>query len=176
MDFKTTETHESKTCEGVTFTVRTLNVVQRAARDLEIAEHNARAQELLAKYIQAGDDKDPVLLARSDVEFGMIHNAHIVPAVVRAGLVEIAGLVADGHAVTTADQLLAAPIPQELMAEIFEHCRGREGFNQEKEKNSPSPGISAGQEDGETENSTANSASTKDTTIPEIVIATSPPT
>lgn len=50
MNFKSTETHESTTCEGVRFTVRALNVIQRAERDAQVSEHQWAFAELLGKY------------------------------------------------------------------------------------------------------------------------------
>lgn len=57
MNFKAKQTFDSKTCEGVRFTVRMLNVIQRAKRDMEIAEERIQFGALV-QHVRAASESD----------------------------------------------------------------------------------------------------------------------
>jgi hypothetical protein len=173
-----TKTVRSEKYPEVSFTVKALNVIERARRDMSMAaarseclrlnrERDALLKALLPRtdgdfsgytYAEietlAEADKQRVylLLEQSD----LVHNSEILPAEIRAALVSVEGIESGGQPATIETVLSAAP--SDLIDEIHAACISASGLTGEQEKNSPSPGSLVRQGDGATDDSTAPSA------------------
>lgn len=161
MNFDSTVTHESEALPGVKFTVKRLNNIERAKRDLAIAEHSIRFADLLSQIreLQGETDKggkplsdpspdDKRSIARLDHEAGLVLNAYLKPAVLRGALVSVEGLDIGGSP-ATADTVLASA-PDALIDEIWIQARTAEGMTGDQAKNSSSPSDSGAPVDGPT--------------------------
>jgi len=148
MHLKTKTTVQSETFPGVSFTVRTLNSVQRARRDAAIAEQRreytrltTELAALVQQHIGSGTAEQrsakltalepgvSLQMASLDDEARLIYDQHIAPAMVRAALVSIDG--PDGLTVET----LFDEAPDELIEEIAKSCGDASGLSAEKQKN-----------------------------------------
>lgn len=152
MKLQSKVTYTSEVYPEVSFTVRVLNHIQRARRDLGIAEHleayakhDARRASMVAEAVGAEADpaKRSELIAKSPrageifkavADREMIYEAHIQPAEIRAGLVEVKGLEIDGSATPTVDQVIASA-PDDLLKEIAKRCNESAGLTAEQQKN-----------------------------------------
>jgi len=176
MNFRSTEVHESDAVEGVRFTVRVLNVIQRARRDAEIADQRLEFTRLLEEYRALGDEeRNSPAGRRLDYLSGLIADQYLKPASIRAGLVSIEGLSVDGEPVTDADGLIERG-PDALIEEVWLACEAASGLSEEQRKNSSSPGTSAGREDGGSGNLNAPNADGAGSTGSETAGGTSPAT
>jgi len=174
MDFKSTATHDSEVYPGVKFTVRKLNVWQRLERDNEIGDDVARAQDITADY-NTLPDSELKRKAELNREFLAVNHRRIMPVAIKAGLESIKGLAVDGEPVTDYDGLVkCGAISSEFIDEVFVACQCAAGVYGDDRKNSASPGISTGRTDGADQNSTAGSASEKNTTESADAVDTSP--
>lgn len=148
MHLKTKTTVQSQAFPGVSFTVRTLNSVQRARRDAAIAEHRREHTRLttelgalVAQHVGTGTEEertaklaalDPGVSLQMESlyeEARLIYDQHIAPAMVRAALVSIEGV--EGLTVET----LFDEAPDELLEEISKACQDASGLSAEKQKN-----------------------------------------
>lgn len=158
--FESKITHESKSMPGVTFTVRRLNQIQRAKRDLALAstriDQLARDWRAGTKGMKAGDTvTDPALLQLA-ADISLEDTVHSLPVVLRHGLVSIEGLSIDGAPATV--EMLISDGPEDLITEIKEACQAAAGLSVEQTKNSQSPGDSSRQTDGTPNSTTADTA------------------
>ena len=163
MKLSSTVVYTSEIDPDVKFTVRVLNHIQRASRDLGISAHlaayadNERKRLSLLREI-VGTETDPkkqtelirasdkgAELGRAVVDSDLIYEAHIQPAEIRAGLVKVEGLEIDGCATPTVDQVIAWA-PDNLLREIARRCNENAGLGAEQQKNLESPGTSVRQE------------------------------
>jgi len=152
MKLTSTVTYTSETHPDVTFTVRVLNLIQRAKRDLGIADHltayaeNEQKREAILRDI-CGEEKDPAKrttlvqassraaeLAKVHVDSNMIYEAHIQPAEIRSGLVKVQGLEIDDCAAPTVEQVIAWA-PDDLLREIAKRCNENAGMTADQQKN-----------------------------------------
>jgi hypothetical protein len=145
--------HESTTTPGVRFRVRVLNVVRRARRDAAIADQrleytratteraaafrllvgeDGTIQELNDKANLLPDEKRVQLYALDERCNGILQQ-HIIPATIRAGLVEITGLQLNGKPADA--ELLIEEGPDDLLAEVYEACANAAGLTEEQAKN-----------------------------------------
>lgn len=169
--FASKKTHESTSCPGVKFTVRVLNEIQRARRDLALIDTRARINELRDKWSglmpapkpgakpeDAPDDLGPHALeiVRLSEEAGMIERSVLLPAYIRASLISIEGLEIDGAAATV-DTLIESG-RDALLGEIYQACAEAAGLGADETKNSPSPGTSPEAEAGQESSTTAAAA------------------
>lgn len=162
MNFQSKTRHESTTCEGVAFTIRTLSQKKRARWGLSVADHLAE-QDRLAREMRDlegdGDVPEENQLKRQALLYRYIgiENAYIKPSVIDLGLVSIEGVTVDGGEADLAGILES--VPDELLEEIHAACKQAAGLSEEDSKNLPSPGTSAGQTDGVTSDFSAPPAS-----------------
>jgi hypothetical protein len=143
LNFDTEVTVPSVAVPDVQFTVRRLSRVERAKRDLTIAEYQVRHDEIdrtaakllepfhdqikeWAKQYRDGEEQtDPDFLPTDLAhqvrtlrhEQAALMDAYIRPATIRAGLVSIEGLCYRGKPATA--ELLIANGPDELIDEVF---------------------------------------------------------
>lgn len=163
MKLTTKTEHKSTEIDGITFTVRTLNVIQRARRDAGIADERIRYTNLLREY-QALSEEEKSLDAGPELVYRitLLLNEYLIPAALRAGLISISGIEIDSKPATA--EMLIESGPDDLLMEIFERCEETAGLSGDDSKNLPSPGTSAGQKAGDSENTTAESASDESST------------
>lgn len=157
MNLKSKITHQSKSAPDVSFTVRCLNVMQRARRDAAIADRKIRYSQLLADqrallkaaipgfYEEEDPNKRADLLKTlapdkanelAEIQFkaALLLDEHIRPAIVKAGLLSIDGLVLDGQAVTAPEAFLECA-PDELLDEVYEACESASSLTDAERKN-----------------------------------------
>lgn len=150
----TKRTIESKVHPGCSFTVRTLNTIQRARRDstvsaarLTYTQAHAELETLRKSYIGEGGSAEerierykalkPEQRVRLDDLMDQerrIYEEKILPAEVKAALLSIIGLEIDGEAITTAEAFLETA-PDELLAEVHDQCINSSGLTEEETKN-----------------------------------------
>jgi hypothetical protein len=179
MQLTSRKTIYSKAIEGVRFSVRRLNRVQRARRDRSIAEQreqyfaasNAYFEAMKKAGFEIGPDgrwarkegaPEPTLEMSNEIRsFGdqatMYFDEFIVPASIRAGLISIENLACNGESITTADQLLDCESnADDLIHEVYLACEGGAGLSDEERKNSQSLTTSGAQVEGEISDSTVS--------------------
>lgn len=172
MDFSTTITHESQTAPGVTFTVRRLNLIARAARESKMLPARARYSDIFDRIRTLAADPDASELRAApgrDGEFNLawaelihLENSEIRPAYIRAGLVAVEGMTIDGAPVTVETFLNGAP--DALLVEAFVACRNASDLTEEQRKNSEPPTTSGAVADGGNLITIAPTAAAPDTT------------
>jgi hypothetical protein len=135
MTFESQIEHESKTFEGVRFTVRVLNNIQRAKRDLALLPQKAELTRLSAKLddLRKQENFDTVEELRLDAEIGMLTNIHMKPALITAGLISITGAEGIANAADLIDHG-----PDDLIDEVYVACFMASGLTQQQQKNSSS--------------------------------------
>lgn len=145
---------ESKAVPGVRFTVRTLNKIQRAARDFPIASARAHIADLLEEYfaIKATPEADrtPGQVERLNAidyrEYSAVYDAQIVPANLRAGIVSIEGLEIDGAPATAQSLIDSGGADYDaLITEMNDACEAASRLTPTETKNSQSDTTSTGQ-------------------------------
>lgn len=146
-----TITHESAVMPGVKFTVRRLSVRERAVRDLPLVDVRFRITELYRRLeevkdkIKAPDGKSEADLdrlrldaVRIDHEVGLLINAEMRPAYLKASLVSVEGLPKK----LSVQDLIDAQELDPLLEEIYAAGIAAAGMGADEIKNSPSPGTS----------------------------------
>lgn len=165
---------------AVTVTVRRLSVLERAKRDLPIAEHQQRYEELLGEYAalpEKADDDTPDQKRerrRLNIEIGQVLNLHIKPVILRSGLVEIKGAEVGGRPITVDEFLQLADA--DLIDEAFVACDLAARLGVEQLKNLQSLGTSSVRAAGPGENSTAANVAPTDSTESVTAASISPTT
>jgi hypothetical protein len=143
-------TAESKTMPGVTFTVRVLNKIQRARRDLPVMAARQKISLLIREYgplqeIPDGErtPEQEARMAAIDAEYSRLQDGEIKPCEIRAGLVSLAGIEIDGKP-ATADSLIEASGADydELLDEIATACRSAASLSPAETKNLQSDSTS----------------------------------
>ncbi len=161
---------------AVTITVRRLSVLERAKRDLPIAEHQQRYEELLNEYRdlaeQPADDtaEQAKLRRRLNAEISQVLNLHLKPAILKAGLVEVAGIEFDGRPISVDEFLQYGDA--DLIDDAFVACDLAARLSAEQLKNWQSPGISSEAAAGPGGNTTADSAAQTAFTTTETAAST----
>lgn len=145
------KTFDSKAVPGVRFTVRTLNKIQRAKRDLPTLEIRHHLLKLLREYAFLEEvpesDRTQEQISRMrmiDLEYTWLENSEIIPSVIRAGVVSIEGLALDEKPATI-DALLESGGPDydALIEELLAACRDAAGLGAAEIKNSGSDTTSS---------------------------------
>ena len=173
MNLTGTITHQSEALPGVSFTVRRLNYIARAERDLSMLEDRARINAIIRRMeplcdggkIERDDDGRVSNITKGrehefrplDNEHAMIHQNRIVPAYIRAGLLSVEGIEIEG-AVATVESLLKHA-PDALLDEVFAACYAASDLSEAQRKNLLSPGSSDEPEAGLPISTTAASVS-----------------
>jgi hypothetical protein len=144
-------TIDSKTVPGVKFTVRALNRIQRAKRDLPVMATRQHLRGLIREYGPLFDNQDRTpeqsqRLALIEAEYEWLQDQEIYPSVIRRGLVSIEGLEIDGEP-ATADSLIEASGADYngLIEEIYAACDRAAGLSAPEIKNSQSDSTSTEQ-------------------------------
>lgn len=155
MNFSTTETHESQAEPGVRFTVRVLNRIQRAGRDMELLKHRERLTQIQSEIAELIVEKDngpgqpktmsvkpgaEVRMAVLSHESTLIEAQHVTPAYIRAGLVSVEGYDIDGQPATV--ETIISGGSDALLDEIYTACSAASGLSAEQRKNSQPAGTS----------------------------------
>lgn len=150
---KTVYTEQSKLYPGVSFKIRTLNVMKRAQRDAGIAsqrlEYTRLSAERATQFKALGGDTGTIEeqtarvnalpiekrleILRLDEEADSIFNQFILPATIRAAFVSIDGYELDG-ATPDIDALLN-DAPDDLLGEIYAACVRGSGLTEGEAKN-----------------------------------------
>jgi hypothetical protein len=138
LSFDSQTTVHSKALDGVSFTIRVLNRIQRAKRDLPLIEARTKYSQLWEQYEAIPKDAAPAEMLRKSVllhELSIINDLHLKPAYIRAGLVSIAGLEIDGED-ATADSLINSGSAKldEFIDEIYEECQKTSGLDESQKK------------------------------------------
>jgi hypothetical protein len=141
---------DSEAAPGVTYVIRRLSKLQRAKRDIPVLAERVKFTELYKEYQKLDEPKDAAVhetnaprLAALDYEMGLLMDAHLKPAAIRAGLVSIEGFAVEGYA-QAADAVIQCG-DDSLIDEIWGHCEALAGLSGEQQKNSSSPTTGAGQ-------------------------------
>lgn len=166
---------------GATFTVRRLSVIERAKRDLPLAEHQGRYSDLLDERRLFSPEKDvePTPeqrkeLRRIDLEIDSVLNLHLKEAIIRAGLVKIEGIEVDGRPITIDEFLQFGD--EDLIDQAFVFCDLASQLDSARLKNLQSPGTSPALVATPGENTSATIADAAGTTATETAENTSPAT
>jgi len=141
MKLRSKITHESKTVEGVRFTVRVLNQIRKAVREEGLVQVRAQIRAKHDAIRNAGDDVNQIATLAD--EAAILASKHVTPAYLRAGLISIEGLEIDDKPITTVEDVLEFA-PDELLDEILTACNDASGLSEEQQKNSQSPTTSSG--------------------------------
>ena len=155
---------ESSTTPGVTFTVRRLNRVQRARRDLTVIGPRMKFTAAIERYreleaLKARTAEHDTEMRALDYEVGLIANNDLKPASITASLVSIAGLEIDGLPATVQTLIEnGGPDTDALMDEIYLACEEASSLSGADAKNSQSPSTLPVATDGETSATTAEHA------------------
>jgi hypothetical protein len=106
MNLESKKTFDSTAVAGVKYTLRRLNQRQRAKRDLTVAAEKLEYGELCSRYLELQEEwkgkeserpKDvQIEVATVNYRLGLLLNAHIKPATIRAALVKIEMTGIDG--------------------------------------------------------------------------------
>jgi hypothetical protein len=166
MNFAPNIQFASKLCPGVTATIKVLNVIDRARRDMEIAEHRAEFQRCHREknaLLNAALNRPPEDLSAPSIEqiaaltaetqdrlyilaerANLIQSAHIMPAELRASVTNLAGCSTSTGTAATMDDLIATG-PDALLTELYAAIQPAAGLTPVQEKNLPSPGSSDSQ-------------------------------
>jgi hypothetical protein len=152
--FESKITHDSAAFPGVKFTIRRLNQIQRAKRDLEIATKASRLTELSEKWRASTKDTkaEESITPEQSRLLGDIQNEHAataMPIIIRHGFLSMEGFEINGDS-PTVEQIIESG-PEQLVQEIFDACVAAAGLSEEQQKNSQSPGDSPRQTGGATE-------------------------
>jgi hypothetical protein len=158
MQIESKKTIESTTAPGVTFTVRRLNRIQRAKRDLGCMDARLRFTAAIERYRDlekvkegARTPEQETEMRALDYEAGLIVNEHLKPASISAALTAITGLEIDGKPATVAAIIEnGGPEVDELLDEIYTACEAASGLSGAETKNSQSPSTLPVATDGET--------------------------
>lgn len=166
ISLKSKTTIESKSVPGVSFTVRTLNRIQRAKRDLPVMATRQHLSGLIREYGPLFEtpaaDRTPAQtqrIALIDAEYSWLQDQEIYPSVIRAGLVSVDGLEIDDKP-ATADSLIEATGADydELIEEIYKACSDAAGLTPTETKNLPSDTTSIAPVETDPTTSSATSA------------------
>lgn len=158
---------ESTSSPGVFFTIRHLNQIQRAKRDMPILKERAeytqavQSQQAVLESIwgsvkratfedgEAGDKAFAAarnelyvaapaeVKAKADLFYEQqdgIFRSVILPATIRAALVQIEGLLIDGKQILTVDDFLEQA-PDTLIDEVWRLCSEASGLTADQQKN-----------------------------------------
>lgn len=138
---------------GITYHVRTLNVIQRARRDQLVAKERAEYSRLSAERDmllesligKGGTDEEreakyqalnPEQRARDNALFQQVDallQGHLLPNVLTFGLVRIDGYEVDGEAASV--QALIDHAPDDLLTEAYKACLYGAGLSGDEAKN-----------------------------------------
>jgi hypothetical protein len=129
MTYESTKQVDSKTCEGVRFTVYRMSFGRRLELTRKVRELLGRLEFVRAGQSGPTEDAEAALLA------GEIDREYA-----RWGLASIEGLEIDGRAATPDDLIERGP--EELVAEVLAAIRREAGLDAEERKNSASHSIS----------------------------------
>jgi hypothetical protein len=144
--------YPSQSCEGVKFTVRVLNKIQRAQRDLELIPHQAETTRIFER-MKAIEDPKSIEYLELDARYGVLINLHFKPAYIRAGLISVEGF----EGIETAADLIDRG-PDSLIDEVYEKCYLASGLTTEQQKNSSSASDSVAPVAEASQNTTATIA------------------
>ena len=166
MNLSTTITHESAALEGVKFTVRRLNYIDRCQRDMAMLDDRAAAADLTRRIALVSDEGEDGKrtahpgkeqeFSRLNAEHSMLYQSRIVPAYIRAGLVSVEGVEVDGKPADVGTFTKWAS--DALLDEVFAACYQASDLTDEQRKNLQSPGSLDAAEAGQASNTTADVA------------------
>lgn len=180
MTFESKTTHESQVHAGVRFTIRRLNVIQRAKRDSPLLQQRTRLTEIeqrigeMTPGPKEGTDPHQIERARLQAEAKDLEDLYFRPAYIKAGLISIEGCDVDGKPMNAEAVIDSAP--DGLITEIYIACIDASGLSPTEMGNLPSPSTSPEPEVGSASNTSADPASTTATTISATAAATFPAT
>lgn len=144
----------SKVNESVHFTIRALNTIQRAKRDLSLLTEKAKMRDLITKRNEIlekiyGPETDeakraelyknapPEAVAENNrmyEEAETIGGTTIIPATIRAGLVKVEGLTIDGVPIVDAEAFIDNA-PDALIDEAYKLCSEASALDSDARKN-----------------------------------------
>jgi hypothetical protein len=180
IDLASQRTYDSAVCEGVRFTIRTINLAERGKIALRCAEAASQQDQIVSEMrpLEDPEAKDPKPLPAHETEWKRLNlqwigleNSVMMPAQIEPALVSIEGITIDGEDAPVGELLTV--IPDELTVEIYEAVQTHSRLTEDESKNLSSPGTSAGRKDGETINTTAESVESEDSMNRETVGAIS---
>jgi len=163
MNYCSKTTHESKTCPGVSFSLKKMTERRRILREMTVADLRTKVNEGSAAIKTAMENIDNTMaggLDKLNRDFAMLLHAEWYPAWIRWGVASIENLDIDGKPATI--ETLIESAPTELLEEIFLTILKESGLSTVEEKNSELLTTSADQVDGRTSDSTATGV-----TLPE---------
>lgn len=167
MNLDTTRLFEHPAYPGFKATIRVLNVIERAKRDLPVAAARSEFQRLHREkntLLNTALNRPPDSFEPATVEqiralpaatqdrlyalatqAQLLQQAELMPADLRAAIVSIDGLSFNGAAATI-DSLIAHA-PDTLLDSLYEAVSDAAGLTAVQEKNSPSRGYSGNPQD-----------------------------
>ena len=165
MNFASKVTHQSTTCEGVSFTIKKLSEGLRMKLRLALADANAKLRDLAteeAASVGAPDAERLGLLSRISTDVRDLMNDVLAPAWVRALLVSIDGLTIDEAPATP--ETLISDGPRELYREVVAAVQAEFGLTERERGESAPPTTSSAQVDGRTSDTSADAVDAPATT------------
>lgn len=186
MKFSSTKKFDSKTCEGVSFTIRVMTEGVRARLALKLADPIDRLQraqrEAGALDIPRTDDGDIDVNDQPTVDtlikldgvttrVQMIRKNEIDPSYFQECFVSIEGLEIDGETTISVD-LMKQSGPLDLYEEMIDKIRAELELTNEQRRNLESPTTSGAEAGGPISDSTAPSVETTSSSSTETVDAT----
>lgn len=154
---------ESTVTPGVTFKVRSLSKIERAKREFPLMDARFQIADLANEWLAIKppeDGEEDIRTAKDvrrarfiDVQYQLLMDSVIKPAVLRAGVVSIHGLKIDGKAAGIDSLIAGGNALDDLIEEIFEACQEASGLTEQQRKNSESPSTSNTRGRGEAKNS-----------------------
>ena len=156
MQLKVRTRHQSKVDDSVFFTVRTLNLIQRARRDAANLDGRQKYTEAVSAQSSLVDDVVPRALRGEQERIktwtekatpdqnrrldeladreATLRYSIIIPMVLGAALVTIEGLMADSKQIITVEDFIEHA-PDALINEAFELCQKASGLTDDQQKN-----------------------------------------
>lgn len=172
--FVSTVRKESTTFPGVFYTLNKMSEARRSQLRLKIAEPNSQIR-LKLREMERIEKEYPELEARPEElmdqilalaeEMDEIQMNKIDPEWIRWGLKSVEGLEIDDEPATP--ELLISAGPPKLFSEILGEIKAQAQLNGEEEKNSESPTTSGQPTDGKTNDTSAELASSSESSEPE---------
>jgi hypothetical protein len=190
MDLESKKTFQSESSPGVSFTLRRLSASARARRDLSISEHSLLRNEIARKGYElykpfkpakGSTEESPIppdVMKEINVltdHLGMLDEAYVKPATIRAALLKIEGSTLDGKPYT-ADSFIDYCTDDALMEEVYERAKELSGLPPEQASTFSSPSASDAAGAGSTSNTTATAAIPAEAGKTETASSTTPST
>lgn len=169
-DFDPTQRFESETLPGVSFTVRKMSEAERSSFRLMQADAHGRIQDLVDEVAQlaavSSESRNSRRIATANREIDMILKNEVNHTWVKWGLESVDGLNVRGVPATT-DHIATGTCPSEFYEEVLERIKKVAQMSDAEIKNYSSLSIFGAPVESATSDTTAESVSAPDISVPE---------